>query len=343
MLATMLMRRGPALLALFFLGVFAACDCGDEGLTPWEPVVTSPDLTEPRVETPGVREREAWVDQFHQRDAAIDILWVVDITASMTDHMDRIGDNFDRFVDALTSLELDFRLGVTTTDIAPGAGGGVLIGEPPVLTPDDDVQSHFIEKVNLDFEVGAEQGLESARRVVSSGEHGFPREEAMLAIILLTDADDKSPGSEGFYVRYFLGVKGPGNHDLVRVSAIAGDVPDGCVSPGYEDVWGAGAAAANRINEVIEVTGGVLGSICAVDYGPDLDRIGLESAGLRRVFPLSHPAEMGSVSVEVNGVEVQNDPDDGWRFDIPSQSVRFDGDYLPPAGSVIHVRYRVQS
>lgn len=330
-------RRASSIMAMLLLGSVAACQCGDEGLRAWEPSIVDPDLTDPEVERPEFR-RDTWVDQFEQRDATLDILWVVDITGSMSDHLDRMEENFHRFVTTLTGLELDYQLGVTTTDVSEDGGGGRLIGTPPVLTPGDDVESEFIERVNLPFAVGAEEGLESARRVIDGGEYDFPREGAMLAVILLTDDDDQSPGSTGFYTRYYLGAKGPGNADLVRVSAIAGDVPDGCESPGYEGVWGAGASPAHRISEVVEATGGVFGSVCEVDYGPDLDRIGLESAGLRQVFPLSHPAVPLSVMVEIDGHDVS----DGWSYDADAQSVIFNPDHLPPAGSVIHVRYGVQ-
>lgn len=334
-------RRFSLVAALLLFGITAACECGDEGLSAYVPEVVEPDLENPRIENPTVRERDAWVDQFNQRNAALDILWVVDITASMSDHTERVGENFDSFVNVLTSLDVDFRLGVTSTDIA--RSGGTLIGTPPVLTPDDDVQASFIQRVSMDFETGAAQGLEAARRVVSAGADDFPREDAMLAVVMLTDSDDGSAGSTGFYTRFFQGAKGPGNEDLVRVSAIAGEVPDGCESPGYEGVWGAGASAARRIDEVVTATSGIFGSICAVDYGPMLDELGLESAGLRRVFPLSYPAEALSVTVFVDGIEIAMDQSTGWRYDVPTQSIRFDGSYIPPAGTVIHVRYRVRS
>ncbi len=325
--------------ALIFI---AGCD-DDVGLQQWEPVIEEPDHDDPRIEGPEVMEREAWVDQFYQRDAALDILWVVDVTESMSDHLVNIQENFHRFINVLDELELDFQLGMTTTDLSPDGGGGRLIGSPPVLTPQDDLQQ-FMERTNRPFQVGAEESFESARRVVESGLHGFPRHEAMLAIIALTDEDDKSPGSQGFYERAFLGLKGPGNHDLIRFSAIAGDLPDGCVDPEHEHIIGAGADPAERIHAMVVRTGGVFGSVCDKDYGPALDEIGLESAGLRRVFPLSHRADPSQgITVEVDEEEIVEDPAEGWRYDEPTQSIRFDGNYIPPAATVIHVRYRVTS
>jgi hypothetical protein len=338
------MRR-PHVIFNIFLSLallIGAAGCRDEGLVSYQPVVIDPDLASPRVDAPSIQ-AEIWVDQFNQREAVLDILWVVDTTESMSDHVQRISENFHRFIDVLVGLDVDFRLALTTVVLSEAGGGGALVGTPAVLTPSDDVETAFAERVNLDFAVGNEEGLESARRVIESGIEGFPREEAMLAVVLLTDADDGSAGSAGFYVRYFLGAKGAGNSDLVRVSAIAGDVPDGCVSPGYEDVWGAGASPARRIYEVVSATGGVFGSICAEDYGPVLDELGLESAGLRRVFPLSSRPDPDTLVVEVDGVEIDRDPATGWQYDEPAQSIRFDGVYLPPAGALIHVRYRVLS
>ena len=278
------------------------------------------------------------VDQFQQRDAALDVLWVINTARTMSHQIQSLQTTFHRFVAVLADLEMDFRLGMTTTNLSVEGGGGRLIGDPPVLGPDDDLQK-FIARVDRYFMEGAEESLESARRVLSAGRHGFPREEAMLAVILLTDEDDSSPGSVGFYERYLLGAKGAGNSDLVRVFALAGDVPYGCVHPDYEHIHGAVATPAERLHSVVKATGGVFGSICADDYGPLLEKIGLESAGMRREFPLSRQADPArGIKVLVNNEEIDEHPVEGWQYDESSQSIRFDGRYIPLAGSVIHVR-----
>lgn len=55
--------------------------------------------------------------QNYERGASqqLDILWMIDNSGSMCQEQKLIRDNFERFVDTLTSIDVDFHIGVTTT------------------------------------------------------------------------------------------------------------------------------------------------------------------------------------------------------------------------------------
>ena len=94
---------------------------------------------------------------------------------------------------------------------------------------------------------------------------------------------------------------------------------------------------------------GIFRSICAQDYGPVLNALGFEIAGLDRKFQLSqtpdcvtnHPLcpTTSPLCVVINDTLVPNDPNLGWIYESSSQSIFFGGEFVPPAGSSIEIRY----
>ena len=57
---------------------------------------------------------------------------------------------------------------------------------------------------------------------------GFLREDAKLYIICISDEQDQSRGNPDFYVDFFSSIKGYHNTEMLKVSAIVGDAPNGC-------------------------------------------------------------------------------------------------------------------
>src|SRR5262249_47920375 len=94
-------RAGLAVLAL------AAAACASEQLGQYAP-------------TPDVGTR---VDRFLQV-AQIDVLLVVDDSASMADEQALLGQNFGRFIDRIDPFGLDYHIGIVTTDVDNPAESG---------------------------------------------------------------------------------------------------------------------------------------------------------------------------------------------------------------------------
>jgi hypothetical protein len=104
---------------------------------------------------------------------------------------------------------------------------------------------------------------------------------------------------------------------------------------------------------------GIFQSICADDYGPVLDALGFDAAGLSRKFPLSRNpdcrepvpccdddtsgecADEAEICVRVDGAVVPNSRASGWVYDAGSNSVFFDGGDVPGPGSTVTVDYSI--
>lgn len=302
------MRR--TLVPLVFL--LASLGCGDDELS--------------RIITP--------VNEVHyQGGGSVDMLFVVDSSGSMGEEQAALADGFDAFIESFLALEYDFHLAVTDMDYQRTAGA--FFGDPAILTPDTpNLVEQFRENALVGiFGSGSEKGLEAARQALSPAKRegvnaGFFREEALLAVIFLTDEDDQSTASNETYLDFFLDLK-RGDRRRVKLSAIAGPVPDGCAT----------ALPGTRYAEVAEATGGVFTSICQDDVG--MPRLGEVLSGYKKAFALAHEPLDGVVAVSVNGEPLEPGPET-WTLDAGGEGgprVVFAPGAVPPDCAEVQFAY----
>ncbi|MGC4121797.1 MAG: vWA domain-containing protein [Myxococcales bacterium] len=256
---------------------------------------------------PGFRQ-----DVFAQDAAAkIDVLWVVDNSASMQPEQEELATSFTRFMELFSRGQVDYRIAVTTTDVFNDEG--LFIGNPEIVDPSlSDPVAAFQKNVKVGTGgKGHEEAFEAARRAIDRekqaasvvlGERAacvaacpgggsesckdscaaahmprFMRPEAHLYIIFVSDEDEQSFGEIRYYQRYFEESLGTGNEGAVSVAVIVGDVP----SPPCD------ATAGTRYVALAQAMSGIVGSICDATFDKQLEKIALDAAGLKRKFGLS--------------------------------------------------------
>jgi len=301
------------------------------------------------------------LDTFQQKvTAKVDILWVVDNSASMEEEQAQLADNYDYFMEFITDpgSPIDYQIGVITTDMDDPAHSGKLQGNPLIITNQTpNPEAAFANNVQVNISGGGtggnEMGMLAANMamtepLVNGFNDGFLRPDAGLAVIFVTNEDDHSNGETGYYMRFFSSVKDIGNENNVVVAAIAGPVAtDGCTAAGQIE-----ADAAYRFEDLISemqriwnlTESGVQGyfiSICDPEFGLKLNELGFSVAGLSRKFLLSRYPDLDfmPITVMVDGVEILEDPDTGWQFKEAERAIHFPGSYVPPPGSTIVVEY----
>jgi hypothetical protein len=132
-----------------------------------------------------------------------------------------------------------------------------------------------------------------------------------------------------------------------------------------------------RYYEVVELAGGIFGSICSATFDQSLDELGLQALGLQHKFYLSQTPVPATIAVEVdypcsttdpgallctsdvvstcpNGFGASctancSDPDlacappesstDGWSYEQTDNAIVFNGGDTPALGSVVNVTY----
>ena len=101
-----------------------------------------------------------------------DILLVVDNSCSMIDEQIKLAANFDSFIEQFLTAEVNYQIGVVTTDMSDPAHQGRLVGETKLITADMDVdvaRETFIENVKVCATgSGFERGLAAAKAALSA-------------------------------------------------------------------------------------------------------------------------------------------------------------------------------
>ncbi|MEL6348218.1 MAG: hypothetical protein AAFV53_34230, partial [Myxococcota bacterium] len=173
-----------------------------------------PDESRVRVDTLGTGARgslyeEDFVQEYNEE---VDVLWVVDNSCSMSDEVSRIASNFNTFIDEFIRLDLDYHIGVITTDMVDSNDQGRLQG--PFITPSTpDPQGAFTQQTDQGSSGSAdEQGFAAVQSALSdpllSGHNaGFLREDAALSVIVVSDEDDSSGISAGNFTNFLFGLK----------------------------------------------------------------------------------------------------------------------------------------
>ena len=302
-------------------------------------------------------DRTTHTDTFLQEPKAdVDLLWVIDDSSSMESEQAAIAAGFETFVAGLEETNIDFQIGVTTTNMdLDFEDRASLIGDPIYLTKDDDYVAMFQERVTVGIEGSdKEKGLQAALDAlteprVSGANSGFLRDDADLSIIFVSDEDDCSDGEaladmDGAacyseedllvpvrdFISSYRDLKS-GDHDVYASAIVGPDVSENC-----SQTW-----PGHRYQTVSRALSGVIGNICDTDFAAIMDELGLAVSGVLTVFQLELTPVVDTIEVSVDDEEVFESETDGWTYDEEYNSVRFDGSYVPDRGATVSISYEV--
>jgi hypothetical protein len=275
----------------------------------------------------------------------VDVLWVIDNTASMAREQSSLAESFEGFVSALDAADVAYQLGVVTTDVSDPAAGE-LQGMPWIITPQhDDPVGAFSDAVQVGIDgAGPEAGLAAAwlaltDPLISGANHGFRRPDSLLHVVVVTDSDDHSDSylepwlaqdqSAVDFFLDFLDEDADASGHTPIVSAVAGEVPNGCFG-----LTGR-AQPADVYHSVVDATDGVFASICSGDMEPVVEGLGAASLIYADTFLLQATPLISTLRVWVDGERQL----EGWAWQEDPSAVVFEAPPAPDSG--IRVRYTV--
>jgi hypothetical protein len=285
----------------------------------------------------------------------VDILWTIDNSCSMGPEQSDLTENFPAFMDYFLGSGLDYHVGVTSTDLDRNYNGsqGKLRVVANLKYIDADTPSPVEVYTSMatmgTSGSGTEKGLGATFEALETNRDtsnaGFYRDEAALHTIVISDEPDLTPDnviSDNEFKDWYDSLKP--DYDMRTFSSIINF-----------DVGGAYRGVSQEI-------GGIVWDITSDDWPQLLERLGVQAAGLKREYFLSHLPVRDSIVVSIEDVsgatldfsEAQIDPitlevidqdgdgipDGDWTYDQLRNSITF-LEYIPNSLSTIMIDYTV--
>lgn len=285
-------------------------------------------------------------DTFQQLPAPkVDLLFVIDDSFSMGDDQERLRQELPKVLGIATSYGQDYHVGITTTDTILVRGN--FKGYPRFADTTTDVVAfaenmavgtagHYIEmgleaaylalynrsirtdivcQDNVPGQCPRDDGegipLICVEDRCSGRNYGFMRDDAELIVVIVSDEEDSSPQTTNWYVNRFADLKPPNSGVGVTVHSVI-VTPQGCLA-GF-------GTPGQRYLQVSDALNGAVVSICASDFGAELERVARRTFGLKDRFYPTLPPDPSTLSVKVRGVACT----EGWTFNAATGAVVFD-------------------
>ena len=274
----------------------------------------------------------AWASDFYEQEevANADILFIIDNSCSMHSHQTNLSNNFSSFISVFANSGVDYQIAFITTDNENFVNGKIIRSTD--ADPIGDV-TDIISQISITGH-GLERGLWESYEATQAGADAGPgstflRNDSRLVMVYLSDERDGSTTYSSMtptdYANHLLTLKPLS--DQLSINAVAGDHPNGC-SPPYAQ-HGAG------YYEVVQQLGGTFMSICATDYGLQMDTLARDSI-LLSAFELSDVPIEESIVVTVDGYQSTD-----WTYNATENAIYFDANAIPPTDAEIYIDYAV--
>jgi hypothetical protein len=285
-----------------------------------------------------------------------DILLVIDDSCSMGDKQTALAQNMASFLQYATSNQVDFHLGVTNTELsgstaalagtlhATAAGNKILRPTTPNL------QTEFADLVMVGTSGYSESCMDPATRALAAANltdpaknAGFLRQEAVLAVVCVTDARDQAPQAPAYYLNQLINIKGAQRSGQFTYNVVGPFLPSSPSGCSYDD------PNDGRHDFMVAQTNGVKEEICTPNWAVALERIGKNAFGYRTNFFLTSRPDLAAptgIQVAIDGMPIPSvDPDPSlmsriWEYDATNNSINFEPLYVPEPGKTLTVTYQ---
>lgn len=285
----------------------------------------------------------------------VDVLFVVDNSASMLDEQQKLATRLASFVNSLVGV--DWQIAITTTDLSGGpySSNGRIVDMVGTAVPTKILtrSTPNYEKVFLDTVTangtdlrcesdvskcasGDEQPLEATRLAITkrnTDNLGFFRQSADFVTIVLSDEDELSTGDSVYDpttaedVLSLAKIVWGEEKNVTGFGIIIKPFDSAC----YNSQYSSGGNYGDFVQHFANITKGETGSICAGDYGPALSSIGQRVKKYATTIGLSAMPVAGTVKVTL----LPEDPSISWE--VIGQSIRLSD--IPAMGTKVTVTY----
>lgn len=275
----------------------------------------------------------------------VDILFVIDDSGSMGFHQEKLAANMKEFASAIVRAKfLNYQIGVigSSTTLKPA---GKLIGTPKFVnrkTPNGIavIANNLMIGTSGD---GTEKFFDPINEALSESllkghNKGFLRENATLAIIIVTDTQDQSKDANAESTYEFLKELKKGNSNRLIVGGVYIESLEAAVTCTGESEIG----MSTQLKDFFDMTRAFTFSLCDPQYGERLAELGVEIANRSNQVVLSTLPQQKTISVSVGGIPLPEDVLTGWTYLEEKNSILFGPniDWDPyPEGAIPQIDY----
>jgi hypothetical protein len=294
-------------------------------------------------------------DSFGQvitRNNKVDILFVIDNSASMMQYQQRLAARVPDMINQLNSLKMDYHVAVTSTTMTNDPSRypmtRQIIGSPKFLT---SANINLLPNRLIVGESGSdvERALDALKYVTGSyaatNAAGFLRSDALFAVIFLGDEDDQSSefgaANSNDFVNYMNRFKPPfpeGGRAWIAnfIGSLTNQSCDnlgGSVSIGYNYL------------RLVDASSGVKSTICAGDLTTAISNIQSRVIGQLTAFKLKSAPNKSTLKVFISGRAISEDAANGWTLEtevngsVTNYFIKFHGVSVPGADEVVSVDF----
>lgn len=269
----------------------------------------------------------------------VDVLFVVDDSATMGPAQEALASAMPVFAEALTQRGADAHLAFVTTDMEDPARSGAFYGTPLVLTSATPGLAEQLIARSLPGISGSGTEIALAAAVaalsppLSEGvNQGFLRPGADLVVVIVSEEDEQSP-SPPTLPQLLVTLRQASGSGQLRLAGIVGPASGECTGP-----YGP-AANSPRYAQLLALAGAPPGLYC--QPMEEALRVVADVAFGGARFPLSGPPVVGSLGVKVNGspVPATSGNQATWDYELIGNQVVFLDPAAVPAGATVEVDY----
>jgi hypothetical protein len=275
-------------------------------------------------------------------DSRVDILWVIDNSGSMYEDQMEVIRNTKVFMDEFTlKTVVDWKMGLISTD----QNGRPYVGFPGTPALDkkspDPVGVFQAAVGNLGTSGSAEEMLYTPVKKALTSHPDFLRDDAMLAIIHISDAPEQSWDLTSQEFLDFLAIE---KGDLVRVLGYGVLWPEEwCPQFSGDDLF---TFAGSKYEELFSAIKGKTYPLCNMDFGRDLADLGKDI--VKRItsprIPLTKRPKVSTIRVIYKDQDLPGGlKEEGgfWIYDFGLNAILFhDLDFAPGDKEEVKVEYR---
>ncbi|MBY0370738.1 VWA domain-containing protein [bacterium] len=274
-----------------------------------------------------------------QGENKVDILWVIDNSGSMGNHQQQLIKNADTFINAFVANGgLEWKMGIVSTDIRQDPYIGFTNSTLLTYQSPDNVQEFKRAVARLGTMGDAYEKTFAPIKQHLTDYPDFPRKNAVLAIIMVTDAPEQSNIEAQDVIQFLTAVKG----DIRRVVSY-GVFADDTECDYTDEPW---EYPGSPYEELIKATSGIRYILCS-DFGQNLADMGKDLVQrVRRPYILlaERPIE-STLRVVYKGKDLPGGPFESggkWLYDFRQNRVVFhDLNFAPTDQEEVTILYDV--